>query len=347
MSDAKSKKTENPTLRKRVYVALEEQKGPWFVKAFHTLLMALILLNVIAVVVESEREFERHYHFLLIALELISVTVFTVEYLLRAWAAVEEPSGKFAHPVKGRLRYLVTPMAIIDLLAIFPFYIGIFASHILTQDHLLILRTLRLIRGFKLTRYSVSMDMLMAVLRNEAEMVFSALFILSIIIVLAATGIYIVEGDDQPDVFGSIPRALWWATVTLTTVGYGDAVPITPGGKAFGMLITVAGVGMAALPAGIIAAGFTSELARRKESLRTIALDTVVKYGSLTRKARKRIEKKRRHLGVSKVEAQMILREIRDEQALMQPKTATCPTCGEHFIPVPGKPSKKVTGKSG
>ncbi len=330
------------SLRKRLYLALEQQKGHWYVKAFHIILMTLILLNVVAVVVESEREFEQHYHFALLALELVSVTVFTVEYLLRAWVSVEEPSGKFAHPLSGRLRYLVTPMAIIDLLAIFPFYIGIFASHMLTQDHLLILRTLRLIRGFKLTRYSVSMDMLIAVLRNEAETIFSAFFILGIIIVLAATGIYIVEGDDQPQAFGSIPRALWWATVTLTTVGYGDTVPITPGGKAFGMLITVAGIGMAALPAGIIAAGFTSELERRKETLRTLALDTIVRYGSLTRKAKKRIEKKRRNLGVSKVETQIILREVKDQQALIKPKTVTCPACGEEFVAVESKKSKKT-----
>lgn len=332
---AKSKKQLNITLRKRAWLALERQKGPWYVMAFHIVLITLILMNVIAVVLESEREFERHYHFLLVGLELISVFVFTVEYILRAWAAVDNPSGQFAHPVKGRLRYLGTPMAIVDLLAILPFYIGFFASDALTPDHLLILRTLRLVRGFKFTRYSTSMDLLMSVVRNEAETIFAAFFILSIIIVLAATGIYIVEGDDQPVAFGSIPRALWWATVTLTTVGYGDTVPITPGGKAFGMLITMAGVGMAALPAGIIAAGFTTELSRRREKLRTIALDTFIKYGSLTRKARKRIEKKRRALGVSKIELQMILREVKDEQTLLKPKTATCPSCQKEFIPIP------------
>ena len=135
-----------------------------------------------------------------------------------------------------RLRYMITPMALVDLLAILPSYLLLFGHD------LLILRALRLIRVFKLTRYSRSMELLSTVFKQEFETIISAIFVLIILIVISATGIYIVEGDIQPEEFGSIPRALWWATVTLTTVGYGDVVPITGLGRALGIVIVITGI---------------------------------------------------------------------------------------------------------
>jgi voltage-gated potassium channel len=161
--------------------------------------------------------------------------------------------------LKIRLDYVVTPMAMIDLLAILPFFLGFFIA-----DDLIVLRLLRLIRAFKLTRYAHSMNILLSVLKYKATTFFSAFFILGIIIILTATGIHLIEGEVQPEAFGSIPKSLWWATVTLTTVGYGDVIPITATGKLLGGIIAISGITMAALPAGIMASGFSAEISRRR-----------------------------------------------------------------------------------
>jgi len=191
-------------------------------------------------------------------LEVVSVAVFTLEYLGRAWWAVEDP--RYRHPVWGRLRYLVTPLALIDLVAILPFYLAQFVGL-----DLRLLRLLRVLRILKLSRYSPAVTVLADVMRDERDSLLVTFMVLITILVFASSGIYLFENEAQPEAFGSIPAAMWWAVATLTTVGYGDVTPITPAGKVFAALVTLTGIGMVSLPAGIIASGFTEALRQRRE----------------------------------------------------------------------------------
>jgi len=186
------------------------------------------------------------------------------------------------------------------------------------------LRVLRLLRIFKLSRQSTSLDLLLTVIRQEASSIMSAMFIMMIVILLAASGIYVIERNAQP-AFDSIPKAMWWAAVTLTTVGYGDVVPVTVVGRVFGLLITVAGVGMVALPAGILASGFSLELQRRRETFR-IQVARAFEDGTVTRAETEQLTAKRLELGLTRAEAALV---IRAEQSGRSRAPVSCPHCGE------------------
>ena len=245
-------------MRKKLYRLLEVADSHTG-RTLNGLLMLLIVVNVVAVVIESVQTIYDAYQPWFDYLELLSIALFSIEYVARLWVCVESPTR--GEGWRARLRYALTPMAIVDLLAILPFYFGVFFDL-----DLRFLRALRLLRVFKLARHSAAMDLLLTVVRNEAAPVASSMFVMIIIIIMAASGIYLIEGDAQPEIFRNIPQAMWWAAVTLTTVGYGDVVPITIGGRVFGVIVTLAGVGMVALPAGILASGFsagTAQTARR------------------------------------------------------------------------------------
>ena len=230
---------------------------------------------------------------------------------------------KTKNPLYSRLRYAASPMALVDLLAVLPSYLSLF-----TGADLRFLRTLRLLRIFKFTRYSPALIMLIKVFKKEAPAFAATLFILLVILVLASSGIYLVERDAQPQAFGSIPAAMWWAVATLTTVGYGDVTPITPLGKLFGACVTITGVGMVALPSGILASGFSEELRLRREQYQEEVEDTLEKKGRITRRDRAKLDKLRQDLGFSEQEAADIL--DREASRLSAGKAgAYCPHCGE------------------
>lgn len=232
--------------------------------------MTLISLNVLAVILQSIASLDARFHGYFLAFEIVSVIVFTIEYTLRLWTCIERPEYRQQGPIAGRIRYSLTPMALIDLCAILPFYLGALGGL-----DLRFLRVVRLIRLLKLTRYSVAMQALLAALRAEADTLGAAFILLSVLFVLAASGIYLLEREMQPEAFGSIPAAMWWAMATLTTVGYGDVVPLTLLGRVFGGCITIIGVGMVALPAGIIASGFSERLRQPQLDYNTL-LDIVL-----------------------------------------------------------------------
>ena len=218
-------------------------------------LQILIVLNVAAAILESVPWIEQAYGPPLAVFEVVSVLIFTVEYLSRVWCAVESDDPRFAHAVWGRLRYMATPFAVIDLMVLLPAYIGWFGG-----ADLRMLRVVRLLRLLKLVRYSRSFFMLVDAMREEARAVAASAFILCILLVTAASLAYFFENPSQPDAFSSIPQAMWWAVVTMTTVGYGDITPITIPGKMIAAVVSIIGIGMVALPAGLIAAGFVNRL---------------------------------------------------------------------------------------
>ncbi|MFL0796231.1 MAG: ion transporter [Cellvibrionaceae bacterium] len=282
----------NP-LRQRIAHILEaDTRGDTVSRWIDGLLVLLIGSNVLAVVLESVASLHAKYETQFAAFEVFSVIVFTVEYFLRVWSSVEI-NGKYQHTVLGRLRFMLTPAAIIDLLAILPFYLSMFFAL-----DLRFLRALRLVRVFKLTRYSSAMNILLNVFREERSAFTAAFFVLIILMVIASTGIYLIEHDVQPENFGSIPAAMWWAMATLTTVGYGDVTPITPLGKFFGGCITIVGIGMVALPAGILASGFSEQLHRAKETY-SGEFEKALDDGVLDAKELQKLEELREMLGLT------------------------------------------------
>lgn len=246
----------------RVYDVLVETDDDELIdKVIAVLLMILIIINSVAVVLETVDELNETYGSLFYAIEIVSVVIFTVEYLLRLWIAPLD--ARYRKPLTGRLRYAVSPLALIDLLAILPAFLPL----IFPMDLRLMrfLRVFRLFRLFKMSRYVESLDTLDDVVKSKKEELIVTLVMISMLLLLASSLMYVVETEAQPDKFPSIPAAMWWGVATLTTVGYGDVFPITPLGKLFGSLVAFLGIGIFALPTGILASGFAEEIKKRRE----------------------------------------------------------------------------------
>jgi len=253
------------SLRNRVYQVIGSTKSAGRLsRMFNTFIVTLILLNVAAMVLESVQALHARLPQLFLAFEWFSVAVFSVEYVLRIWTCVEEPA--YRQPMRGRLRFIVSPLAVVDLLAVLPFYLPFLAVDLRVLRMFRLLRIMRLMRVAKLARYSESLQMLMRVLKAKREQLISAVSILLIMLVVAATLAFYAENRAQPKAFSSIPAAMWWAAVTLTTVGYGDIYPITILGKIIGALIAMLGIGMFALPTAILGAGFLEDLEQHKKT---------------------------------------------------------------------------------
>ena len=287
------------------------------VKAIDRFLILLVALNVVAVVLESVEELAAAHHHHFHEFDLASVAVFSVEYVLGLWTAVELDDPKFRHPVLGRLRWMVSPMALADLLAVVPFYLGI----VVEVD----LRVLRVLRVFKLSRYSLAMNIMVAVARQEARAIGVTLFLMAVMLVLSSSLMYMAEHRAQPYVFRDIPTSMWWAVVTLTTLGYGDMVPITPIGRVIGGLTAVFGVGMIALPAGVLASGFSEQMRIRREEYRD-AVEKALEDGRISRRERRQLEAARVRLGLSDEEAAQVLVAAAHNPAI-------CPHCGKSCMP--------------
>lgn len=233
-------------------------------KRVDTFIVVLILLNVLAMVVESVKRICDAIPTWFLAFEYFSVAVFTVEYSARVWTCVEDPA--YARPVAGRIRFALTPLAIVDMLAVLPFYLPFVTVDLRVLRMFRLLRIMRLMRVAKLARYSESLQMLMRVIRAKRDQLASAVFILLMTLVVAATLVFYAEHQAQPKSFSSIPATMWWAAVTLTTVGYGDMYPVTALGKVLGAIIAMMGIGMFALPTAILGAGFLEDLEQRKKA---------------------------------------------------------------------------------
>ena len=224
-------------------------------------LMLLIITNGLAVMLETVKALEVKYSHYFYLFEFFSVAVFTLEYLLRLWAITLNPVYK--DPLGGRLRYVLSPMALTDLAAILPFYLPI----ALTIDLriLRLLRLFRIFRLFKMTRYVESMRTFQNVFKAKKSELTLTLVLVFLLLIVASSAMYAVENEAQPDKFSSIPETLWWGVITLTTIGYGDIYPVTPLGKIIGGIIAFLGIGLFALPAGILASGFSEELQKRRD----------------------------------------------------------------------------------
>jgi voltage-gated potassium channel len=224
-------------------------------RVFDTLLALLIVANVAAVVLESVDALRLNYGAAFIRFEHAVTVIFVVEYLLRLWACVDFRNVPYEHPVWGRLRYMRSFFALVDLVAVLPALLGVLGA-----GDLRVLRLLRLLRMLKLMRHSTTFGVLWAVLREEVRSIGALLFILLLTVVISGALMFMLEADVQPGVFTSIPAAMWWAIETLTTVGYGDMVPVTAAGRVLGGMVSIIGIGTLALFSGLITIGFLDQL---------------------------------------------------------------------------------------
>jgi voltage-gated potassium channel len=222
-------------------------------------IIVLIILNAIAFAADTVPALAERYAVQFEVFNVFSVIVFTIEYVLRVWSSVEIPMLSRLPRWQARLRFATRPMMIIDLLAFFPWYL-----HWIYPMDLRVLRLFRLFRLLKLVRYSPALQTLGRVIADEYRALLGALLVILVLLLFSATAMYYLEREAQPDKFGSIPDAAWWALATLTTVGYGDVVPVTPWGKLLGGVVMLLGVGMIALPVAIIATGFSQESGRHQ-----------------------------------------------------------------------------------
>lgn len=249
------------SVKRQVHLLLDPMDGgTLWDRLVNGFIILLIIFNVLAVILETVESLYQSYRPFFTVFEFFSVIVFSLEYILRIWSctAVE----KYRHPIKGRLRFLFSFGSLIDLLAILPFYLPLFVAYDLR--FIRIIRLVRFFRFFKLSRYINASKIIGRVIAAKKEELVISLVLTFSLIIVASSVMYFVEHDAQPDKFSSIPETMWWSVATLTTVGYGDMYPVTDLGKTLTAFISILGIGMFALPAGILASGFSDEFKKSK-----------------------------------------------------------------------------------
>lgn len=243
------------SLRERIWRILEPAPpGDRLSYGFDVAIRALIALNILAVVLETVPGIRTGAGGVFLWFEWFSVAVFTIEYLLRVWSATA--SERYGHPVLGRLRFALTPLALIDLLAVLPAYLTAVGVD------LRVLRGARLFRLFrilKIARYSRALRTLGRVFRRKRAELLTTLAVVGFVLLIASTIMYYAEHAAQPETFSSIPRAMWWGVVTLTTVGYGDMIPVTALGRLMSGVFAVTALLLIAVPTAILGSGFLEE----------------------------------------------------------------------------------------
>lgn len=250
------------TIKRRVFAVIQPSGSHGkAATVFDWTIITLIFVNVLLVILDTFSGIPGSVRRVFSAVEVVTIVIFTAEYFLRLWTA------DFLYPdagrVKARLRYALSFMAVIDLLSILPFYLPFIFP--IDLRALRMVRLLRLFRLMKINRYTNSLSSVGWVIRRKASQLLSSLFVVIVLIVIASILMYGLENEAQPDVFQNAFSGLWWTIATLTTVGYGDIYPITTLGKLLGEVIALLGIGLVAVPTGIISAGFMEDITQDKD----------------------------------------------------------------------------------
>jgi voltage-gated potassium channel len=250
-------------VKRRAFNIIETaEQGDKVSRFFDGFILMLIVLNTLAIVLESVDALYSSFHLQFKIFEFFSVFVFTIEYIIRIW------TSEYSFPsAKGKMgsvmKYLTSPMAIIDLLAILPFYLPMFV--LVDLRFLRMFRISRLLRIFKLNRYTKALSLIISVVRDKKDELMAAVFVMGFMIMISSTMMYYFESEVQPEAFPNIVASFWWSIATLTTVGYGDIYPITAIGKLFAGIIAILGIGLVALPTGIISSGFIAAVSKKEK----------------------------------------------------------------------------------
>ena len=271
-------------------------------RACDKFLSILILLNLLAVCLESVESINLQYHSVLAIFEWFSVSIFLVEYLLRIWSISADDAARGVTPWGRRASYVFSFTGLIDLAAILPSILPLLMGGV----DLRWLRVLRLLRLLKMSHYSSALEDLVSAVHEERRSFAATLYLLAIALFLSSSMMYLAESDVQPDHFKSIPQTMWWSLITLTTVGYGDVYPVTPIGKFVGALTALMGVCTVALLTGIVASAFSSQMARR-EAIFEAEINAAMSDGIITSDEQQHIETIRARFNIPEEHAKAIL----------------------------------------
>jgi len=298
--------------QQRILEILESgQKGDRTSRVCDTLIALLVVINIIAVTLESVSDFSVKYADQFYAIEFFSVVIFSIEYLMRLWASAAKNAAEDKIFGSSRLGYMLSFSGVIDLVSILPFYL----QALFPGLDLRVLRTLRLLRIFKLSNYNTAIEDLFSAVYEERKSFIAALYLFVIAFVLTSSLIYYAENDVQPEKFASIPDAMYWSLITLTTVGYGDVSPVTWIGKVISVATALMGVSVVALLTGILANAFSNQIARRKlifeDQIREALEDGVVDAVEV-----RSLEQLRKDFGLSKQQADALMRHVQQEKRI-------------------------------
>ena len=296
--------------KRRIYEILEKSqvgdRHSFFCDIFLTV---LIVVNLIAVCLETIDSLSAAYKPIFDAIELFSVSIFSIEYGLRIWSRPAAPDEYDRTATGKRLGYIFSFTGIIDLLAILPSILPLLLGGI----DLRWLRILRLMRLLKFSHYSSALEDLFSAVRHEWRSFAATLYLLILAIFISSSLIYVFEHNVQPDHFASIPEAMWWTVITLTTVGYGDIVPMTVAGKLVATITAIMGVCVVALLTGIVATGFTNQVSMRRSQLEA-EITSALSDGVISTAERKKIETLRQELNISEQDALAIISYLSRER---------------------------------
>ena len=295
--------------QRRIFEILEKgQVGDDLSLRCDLFLSVLIVVNLIAVCLETIDSLFLEYKTIFVAVELVSVFIFSIEYVLRIWSRPSAPDEYGKTATSKRLGYIFSFTGIIDLLAILPSILPLLLGGV----DLRWLRILRLMRLLKFSHYSSALEDLFSAVQHEWRSFAATLYLLILAILISSSLIYVFEQNVQPEHFGSIPDAMWWTVVTLTTVGYGDIVPMTVAGKLVATLTALMGVCVVALLTGIVATGFTNQVSMRRNQLEA-EITSALSDGVISKNERKKIEDLRQQLNISEEDALAIINYISRE----------------------------------
>lgn len=301
------------TFRQKVHaVVFPSAYGGSLHTIFDTFIVIWVIVSVLAVILESVHSIEYLLNLEFIILDAIAVSIFTLEYCLRMYCCVEEPG--YQRAVSGRLKMAKSTSSIIDLLAIAPFFLEVFLHHLVD---LRFMRVFRLLRLLKLSRYTGATQSLSKVIAREWPVMAASTFIMLLLVVMTASLGFLFEHEAQPDKFENIPQAIYWAVITLASVGYGDISPITPAGRAMTIVLSLIGIGIFAIPAAILSSAFTDQLKRDRDALVNTIYEMLAD-GHLDEKEIEYIRTESKRLHLSDEEIRLLIDKANRERELME-----------------------------
>ena len=295
-------------IQKRVYEILGQAQNGDKVSSFvDRFLTILIITNVLAVSLESVETIGSAFRQEFAAFEMFSIIVFGTEYILRLWSAVAKENSAHKTPFGKRIEYILSFNGLVDLAALLPSLISMFVG----SADLRWIRVVRILRLLKMSNYSTALEDLGSAIYEERQSFLAALYLFTLALFIASALMYVLEHQAQPEAFASIPESMWWALITLTTVGYGDVSPITTLGKMVGALTALIGVCTVALLTGIIASAFTSQIEKRK-ALMEAEIAAAFSDGIITDNEMQKIEEMRRRFNMNEDHVAAIIEIITD-----------------------------------
>ncbi len=300
------------TLRQKVYALVNETPDSGKLhEIFEFIIVIWVLISVASVILESVDSINYYFHVEFIIIDTIAVAIFSTEFLMRIYSCTEDP--KYQHWLAGRINFSRQFSSLIDIVAIAPFFLESLLDHLFD---LRFLRVFRLMRLFKLGRHSAATKSLFYVIQREWPVMKAAIFIMLMLVMLAACLGYLFEHEAQPDKFENIPQSIYWAVITLASVGYGDISPVTPAGRTITIILALLGIGIFAIPAAILASAFSDQLRIERETMKQ-ELYEMLGDGKISPEERTIIDAEAKRLHLSKAEVDRLLEKAKIELGLM------------------------------